>query len=405
MTGVPNHGGYPRGLACYDPSVYSYGGLEGYEGAGGLNPYIKQNNLQNVIQQYWELLAKRYAEVPAKFLSFNLEVEIGLDDEKEFVDTYLPIAEAIRSYNNDRVVFCYANGNKVLDGLAAYGYPLAYSFYAPSKLTLSGESEDYPYYDAKWPTYNLNGVLVGSEEESQSTLQLTLNSDMASVKIHARNTDGEAPINVKADSKKLSMTKTEDDNGWYFLESELPSDTSELKLSVNGDCAVEFDAIFLTKPDGSEISINPYQFDYPTQEEMTVITVAEDGSITSNQKLNFETLINEQDNLGEYIKIADKYKVGIIVSEWGIAANMIDEDTETLYNYMKEMDEGFDALGITAASTNAPDLSTRSVILTKRCATRLYESQGSMDFNRYKALDYSSKYYIDTYLAELLYKH
>lgn len=410
MTGVPNHGGYPRGLGCYDPAIFSFGGLEGFEGEGGLSSYIKNHELRKPIQEYWELIAKRYANVPTKYLSFNLEVEIGLNDEQEYVDTYLPLAEAIRSYNDDRVVFSYANVGKVFDGLAAYGYPLAWSFYSPGQLTLSGENENYPYYDAKWPTYNLNGILTGSGKETESTLLLNLKSEVTSIKIHARNTMGQdTPLRVKSDDNKLSMKRTEDENDWYFLETELPKDASQLRLSVSNDTGVEFDAIFLTLSDKTEISLIPYQFNNnPKNKEIPVLTVATDGTVTSNRELNFESLVNENDNLGEYLKIAEKYGVGIIVSEWGIASNVKEKDTDTLYNYMKEIDQGLDELGITAASTNAPDVSSGSVILSKRCLNSLYYIEGEdcsflTESGRYKALDYSSKYYIDTYLAKMLY--
>lgn len=65
-------------------------------------------------------------------------------------------------------------------------------------------SENYPYYDAKWPTYYLNGVLTGSGNEPESSLLMELESEATSLKIHVRNTMGADTPLIKADGNNSS---------------------------------------------------------------------------------------------------------------------------------------------------------------------------------------------------------
>lgn len=409
MTGVPNHGGYPKGLACYDPAKFSYGGLDGFDGEGGLSAYIEKYDLRGVIQKYWELLAKRYANVPAQFLSFNLEVEIGLPSEKEYVATYLPLAEAMRSYNNDRVIFVYANVSKVFEGLASYGYPMAWSFYQPGQLTIIGENEHHLNYDGKWPSYYLNGVLSGTGKKASSTITINLETKITAIRIHARNKSGRGtPMTIKNGNTMFKTKRTEDDNDWYFIDAEFKKYPKQLSIAASSKATFEFDAIILTKADGTKIQISPFDFnESDTMLEKPVLTIGLDGAVLSSKTLDIQTLVNDFDYLAKYLEIEKKYGVGIIMAEWGVSSNVAFEDPETSYNYMRDADSYFDSLNITAAGA-APVVSTLSVIKCKGTFDGMYYKDGEnssylIEPERYKPLPYSSKYYIDTYVAKELF--
>jgi hypothetical protein len=75
-----------------------------------VNPELYESKtMQKLFLAYWEMLAKRYSEIPSSVLSFELIVESNLPnsdvrDVDLYCDVLSPIAQAIWKYNTERIV-------------------------------------------------------------------------------------------------------------------------------------------------------------------------------------------------------------------------------------------------------------------------------------------------------------
>lgn len=76
-----------------------------------------------IYREYWEVLAKRYADLPANVISFELAVEslVPEDDMELYEETLEPVAKAIWDYNPERIVIVNDLGHCPPEKLAQIG--------------------------------------------------------------------------------------------------------------------------------------------------------------------------------------------------------------------------------------------------------------------------------------------
>jgi hypothetical protein len=96
------------------------------ESVQGNNQIFTDPEMAKAYGAYMEMLAKRYAGIPAKALSFELLAEPAgnydaKDPMKNYVDTLKPVAKAMWKYNPDRILIANDLGKGLPSGLAAIG--------------------------------------------------------------------------------------------------------------------------------------------------------------------------------------------------------------------------------------------------------------------------------------------
>jgi hypothetical protein len=160
--------------------------------------------------------------------------------------------------------------------------------------------------------------------------------------------------------------------------------------SEEGGGYLTYDGIILTKGDGTQIKIIPTTYDYPTKSVPEAsVTISSDGTVTSDVPMTFELLFAQND-LSNYLEIAKKYDVGIIVAEWGpVASERIDEDALDYYSLIAK---GFRELGITAAPSRTPGMSFSTLIFKNELSV-----DDAINPGRYVPVGEGSDYYIDTW--------
>lgn len=343
--------------------------------------------------------SKRYAEIPSKYLSFNLLVEIGAPNEETYVDTFLPIAEAIRTYNKDRVVFAYGNVGEVFDGLAAYGYPLAWSIFYPDMYTQIGFRNDHPLYDHVWKDWFLNGC-IGYSAEGPKKVEIQLDTDVVSATLYLCNTmsyvwdpiknPSPASFSILADGSLLMRETLKDNTDWQKYTVNVPRGTTTLTLTAEEDGYLTFDGIILTPKNGTQIKIIPTTYDFPRKSVPEAsVTVASDGTVTSDVPMTFDLLLAQND-LYAYIEIAKKNNVGMIIAEWApVSSERINADA---LDYYALFAKGFRDLGITAAPSRSQGMSFSLLILGKDIP-----AEEIIKPDRYVPVGDGSDYYIDTW--------
>lgn len=115
-----------------------------------------------LIGDYWTMLARRYVEIPAKNLSFELCAEWGAQDSaliEDFTRQWGTIVEEIRAISPDRVLiasFDTARADKLplAEAMAAMGVSLAAHPYYPAELWYfsTEQREEMGYVqEAQWP--------------------------------------------------------------------------------------------------------------------------------------------------------------------------------------------------------------------------------------------------------------
>jgi hypothetical protein len=383
-TGLPNGGGLPRGQANYNKD-------ENWQ-----SELYTNDSVREMVTKYWGMLASRYANIPSKYLSFDLMVEASAETEEIFVNTYKPMVETIRKYNPNRVIFCYGNYPEGgYEGMAALGCPIAWSFYLPGLISHTEvNDESFPGCKLAWPTYYLPSFM--STGEGDDTLNIKLNKDIKSMTIYIKSWQY-TKFQINTDSDTILEENLTQDDKWHKYTLNIAKGIKNLSIKIL-EGWMDFSSITLVDVNGKQINISPHDFGYFKGLQMPVITVESDSSISSSIPLDFNSLYNTQ--LKDCYDIANKYNVGVMIMEWGVWNQQYFRDPQDSIRYMQWLKKEFDANHIPSTYLHG--------LYIVNCTSLTESKRGlSPDFTkypqRYKALSYSSKYYINTWLSDWLY--
>ena len=111
-------------------------------GASNMGSLYYENELydnpeyQEIVIQFWSMLAKRYAQIPNNALSFNIinEPSGELSDET-YSALMRRVVEAIRIYSPDRLIFIDTRGMQPTQGVVDLGVAQSFHYYTPYSLT------------------------------------------------------------------------------------------------------------------------------------------------------------------------------------------------------------------------------------------------------------------------------
>ncbi len=119
--------------------------------------------LREEFADFWGMLARRYADIPNKYLSFNLIIEPDVKSDEQYVLGYKPIVDAIRAESPDRCIIaditCY---NITGASMAELGVALSYHLYdVPREFCVpysdTDEYEEGYFESVTWPYTDKNG--------------------------------------------------------------------------------------------------------------------------------------------------------------------------------------------------------------------------------------------------------
>jgi hypothetical protein len=136
------------------------------------NVMFTDASIRDDFAAFWQMLARRYADIPNKYLSFNLLCEPEVHSDREYVETFGTIVDAVRKESPDRcIVADIHDGSLTGEGMAALGVALSYHIYEPrSFCALYGDQQSYtdqelesvtwPYVDVKGKTWDAKAMLT-----------------------------------------------------------------------------------------------------------------------------------------------------------------------------------------------------------------------------------------------------
>lgn len=341
------------------------------------------------VTAFWRMLAKRYADIPNNYLSFNLMNECDPVDDENYVWGLGDAVAAIWEESPGRVIVADVHTpNSAVTGesMAALGCALSYHFYNLRDISVvSAEKEAAApgfYESITGPSCLANATLYGPTywdtslpEVAKGALKFSGAVGGATLSVTIQEISWfDTIMRISADGQTLyegMEPYTYDEETDYIgvngtVTVTIPEDASNFEISCpEGSCFTMSD-ISLTLANGNEI---PFMllFDSWQGTELAEITVSEDGSHTST--LTLAHLKQNGQSLADLVAIGEKYGVDVMVGEFGffeggdpMAAGISQEATEKMLQDQIETFEKYNLawcceyLGRYALATPAPYL-------------------------------------------------
>lgn len=310
---------------------------------------------QNKVKDYWKMLSKRYADIPNKYLSFNLMNEPEVENDEAYTKVFTPIVKAIWTECPDRVIIADIDGNRSTgEGLAQMGVALSYHFYEPCLLTYNGLdffSKEYPTVkEPKWPIVYLPSVL--NDERPAVNIEGDFEKGSVSIFVHDVNADSKSVLTILANGvvvyeKEIKGNVTNTGNITSVQKeftAEIPEGTKNIKLKVNEGGTIRLASISIKQ---KRKTTTAYGHDLLCEDYAAKVAnlIYADERISNKEKdqaVDWNYYYNKV--FLQKIKLANKYHVGFMVGEFAPFGKLLSKNL--LLPYMDMLLGGFTKEGI-----------------------------------------------------------
>ena len=310
---------------------------------------------QDLVKRYWQMISKRYANIPNKYLSFNLMNEPEPPSDEVSTAVFKPIVEAIWHECPNRVILADCQGCSC-EGLAKMGVALSYHFYSPNIICYNGANfmkEEYPYpIEPQWPPVYLPGSLCSGTNCDTVTIEGNFNK--GSIGFYAydtiKNTD--TTLNITANDQtilNIKISDMEQSDGLKKIQKEytanIPEGTTKLKIKVNG--WLRCGRIQIKQSGKKDINMYPHDLVETDFNAISpIILVHDDGTYENNNspKMNVDWNYLFQKVIKEHLDVAKTNNVGFMIGEFAPFGGLLPKST--LLNYMDSILSGFNSSGL-----------------------------------------------------------
>lgn len=301
------------------------------------NRVFTDEAVRDSVTAFWRMLAKRYADIPNNYLSFNLMNECDPPDDESYVWGLGDAVKAIWQESPGRVVVADVhtpNANVTGAGMAELGCALSYHYYnleGISVVTPEKETEIPGFYEnltgasclvnahIYGPTYwdkNLpeeaKGALrfegaVGGAELSVTISDLAWTDTIMKISAEGHTLyEGMEPYTYDKEKDYISVNRT--------VTVTIPQNARSFEISCPEGSCFNMSDISLTLSDGTELPLMLLR-DWWKGTQLAEITVNQDGSCTST--LGLEHVEQNDMSLLELIELGECYGVDVMVGECG----------------------------------------------------------------------------------------
>lgn len=318
--------------------------------------FFTNTRKQTMVKEYWQMLSKRYANIPNKNLSFNLMNEPEPPSDDVYTEVFKPIVESIWKECPNRVIISDCTGSSS-EGLAKMGVALSYHFYSPNILCYNGMDymkELYPYLDVpQWPMMYLPSCL--SNKTDCDTVEIEGMFDDGSIGIQVidvlENTDTVLTIfaNNKIILQEKIIGKDNLDNDRNFVLKEylanIPKGTTKLEIKAEG--WFRYGRIQIKQNGKDDITMNPHDLHGNDQNVISPkIFIYDNGTYKNNntpeQVVDWNYLYSSK--IKKHVDMAEKYNVGFMIGEFGPFGQPLSKTS--LLSYMDMVLNGLNSKGI-----------------------------------------------------------
>ncbi len=305
----------------------------------------------DVTRTYWGMLAKRYAEIPSKYLSFDLCNEIeplepSQPEELDFdtaIEGIASVRDAIRANDPNRVLLYSFTDNahqETVDAVAALGIAIGCHCYKPHFIASAGN--EYPYAEPVWPQPVFP---MGKINDGRAPLIITGAVSGSRLSFHVWTSDNNASADIYADGKHIQTIRldggTPGEDGEYYYGDilyfvDIPEGTEKVELQIK-DGYARLDTVIVEGSGQKVIMVPSDTNDYLDESEPLPLIINSDGTYT-----NSENTFHDMDRIYEeavkpYEEIAKKYNVGFMVNEFGCYGTLAHWDIGTVNAYHEEI--------------------------------------------------------------------
>ncbi len=270
----------------------------------------------DVFSQYWSMLARRYADIPSKYLSFELLAEPTVPDGdlNLYTQTLTPVIQSIWSFNPDRIVIVNDLWKQIPEQLAELGACISLHTHI---YTVDSERIPNVNYTGHWPME----YLPGNMNPGDSSGVLTLRSEDAFVagtlRFYVEASWGvPGKLVFQADGKTLP---TVGDESSGVVEAAVPEGTKELRI-FSSDQYVRFNALELLQPGRTDVTLATHDmYTAADYEPMPTILIRADGTTQNEDSPQhvLDAAYLQQAYLQHGIDCAKKNNVGFLLTEVG----------------------------------------------------------------------------------------
>lgn len=312
---------------------------QGFEDlAARWNSCFEDEAVRDSVTAFWRMLAKRYADIPNNYLSFNLMNECDPIDDENYVWGLGDAVAAIWEESPGRVIVADVHTHPGVTGesMAALGCALSYHYYnLPdiSLVTAEKEAATPGFYESitgasclanasiYGPTYwdtslpeEAKGAMKFSGDVGGATLSVTISGISWFDTIMRISADGQ----ILYEGMEPYIYDEANDaiivNGTVTVT--IPEDATSFEISCPEGSCFDISDISLTLANGKSI---PFMIIHDAWHglQLAAITVHEDGSYDNT--LTLANLKQGQDgqSLLDLIAIGEKYGVDVMVGECG----------------------------------------------------------------------------------------
>jgi len=292
------------------------------EGVQSNDELFTDDSLFQVFSDYWVMLAKRYADIPSKYLSFELIAEPAVPDASVslYEEKLAPVLQAIWEASPQRIVIVNDVSKQIPENLAKMGACISLH---NGICTVDGLKVDRVDYKGHWPMEYLPGKFYPDDDNSVLTLRSASTFQEGTIRFFVdRSWGSKGGLVIQADGMTISSGEESESD---VIDAVIPEGTKELKIYGVREYIYMY-AFELRQSDRKKIMLaNHDLYTINENEPMPTILIKDDGTTanldTPKHVLNgdyFETVL-----MGQAIACAKKYNVGFILSEVG-------SDTEDL---------------------------------------------------------------------------
>lgn len=309
-----------------------------------LDGSIAANDAQwAMVQDYWTMLAQRYAGIPSRYLTFDLSNEVQPRERDDFAYTESKLGElvsSVRAADAQRVLL-YSCDLNWAETTASLGLAVGCHAYYPKYIATTGYeyAEQNPYAVPSWPQpwFPMGMVQDGA-------VPLVIQGDLSGAVLSFHVWDGMegTEISVRADGVPVETvvlsggTPTEDGIFQYFEQLHtmtLPQETAEVEIQISEGGYAKIDTIIVSGAMGDVVMVPHDIAGYPDRSGPLPLIVRDDGTYTNSEDRMIDAAEIYRVDVKPYQDIAAQYGVGFMVNEFGIFGANVDWDNDVVAAY------------------------------------------------------------------------